>query len=124
LATVFVILAILRLVPLWLMIAAVSRDIIIVLGAIAYRVCFGPIEADPSFISKLNTLCQATFILSIVGREQYFAPPAWVVVLLGALTFMTVVVSGLDYVLRYGRRAWQEAKTRRTPWRAGGSRLT
>jgi len=124
LATVFVILAILRLVPLWLMAAAVSRDIIIVLGAIAYRVSFGPIEAAPSFISKLNTLCQAIFILSIVGREQYSAPPPWIVVLLGALTFMTVVVSGLDYVLRYGRRAWQEAKTRRTTWRAGGSRLT
>ena len=34
LATVFVTLAVLRLIPLWLMAAALARDIIIVLGAV------------------------------------------------------------------------------------------
>ena len=124
LATVFVVLAVLRLVPLWLMAAAVARDIIIVAGAIAYRVCIGPVEARPSFVSKLNTLCQASFVFAVIGREQFLAPAAWVVVLLGALTFATVVISGIDYVLRYGRGAWEEAKARRALWRAGGSKLT
>jgi cardiolipin synthase (CMP-forming) len=138
LATVFVLLAILRLVPLWLMAAVVARDLIIVSGAVAYRICFGPIEARPSFVSKLNTLCQVVFILVIVVRAQLATPaaagpapgalthawPAWIVTLLGALTFVTVVVSGIDYVLRYGRRALEEAKSRRTVWRAGGSNLT
>jgi cardiolipin synthase len=124
LATVFVVLAMLHLVPLWLMATAVARDIIIVLGAIAYRVCFGPIEARPSGISKLNTLCQAVFILGVIGKEQFSAPSAWVVVMLGALTFVTVVISGIDYVLRYGRGALEEAKSRRALWRAGRSKLT
>ena len=144
LATVFVMLAILRLVPLWLMVAVVARDLIIVSGAIAYRVCFGPIESRPSFVSKLNTFCQVLFILAIVASQVLAAPPARllasgapaaggpapgppaavIIVLLGALTFVTVVVSGVDYVLRYGRRALEEAKSRRAIWRAGNSNLT
>jgi len=124
LATTLVVLAVLRLVPLWLMAAAVARDIVIVLGAIAYRVYVGPVEARPSGVSKLNTLCQAAYIASVIGREQFSIPAAWVIVALGALTFVMVMISGIDYVLRYGRSAWNEARSRRAVWRAGGSKLT
>ena len=124
LATVFVVLAVLHWVPLWLMAAAVARDFIIVLGAIAYRVSFGPIGARPSAVSKLNTLCQALYILGVVARQEFTAPPAWVVVMLGAFTFVTIAVSGIDYVLRYGKAALREARLRRATLGAGGSRLT
>jgi cardiolipin synthase len=123
LATVFVVLAVLHWVPLWLMAAAVARDLIIVSGAIAYRVSFGPIDTRPSAVSKLNTLCQALYILSVVARQEFAAPPAWVVVMLGAFTFVTIAVSGIDYVLRYGEAALREARLRRATLRAGGSRL-
>jgi cardiolipin synthase len=105
LATVFVTLAYLKLVPLWLMAAAVGRDIIIVAGAIAYRVFIGPLTAHPSLISKMNTICQAAYILTVLSREKFAAPPEWVAVWLGALVFATVIVSGIDYVLAYGKRA-------------------
>jgi cardiolipin synthase len=122
LATVFVVLAALRLVPLWLMAVVVARDLIIVLGAVAYRVCFGPIEARPSGVSKLNTLCQAVFILSVIGREAFAVPTGWVIVLFGALTFATTVISGIDYILRYGRAALEESRSRRALSRTGGSK--
>jgi cardiolipin synthase len=105
LATVFVVLAYLRLVPLWLMATAVARDAIIVVGALVYRICLGPLDVRPSKLSKFNTLCQAAFILAVVGRAEFSVPPAWTVVVLGALVFVTVTVSGIDYVLIYGRRA-------------------
>ena len=105
LATVFVTLAYLRLVPLWLMAAAVARDAIIVLGALLYRLCFGRLNVRPSVVSKFNTLCQAAFIMAVVGRAEFSTPPAWVAMWLGALVFVTVTVSGIDYVLIYGRRA-------------------
>jgi cardiolipin synthase len=99
---------------------AVARDLIIVLGAIAYRWCFGPITAHPSVISKANTLCQALYILCVVGREQFAFPPAWALLALGAATFATTVVSGMDYVLRYGGSAFREANARRSaPDRSG-----
>ena len=105
LATVFITLAYLKLVPLWLTAAAVARDAIIVLGALFYRYWFGPLSVRPSIVSKFNTLCQAVFIMAVVGREAFSVPPAWVVVVLGALVFVTVAVSGIDYLLIYGRRA-------------------
>jgi len=113
LATLFVLLATLGLVPVWLTAVAVGRDLVIVLGAIAYRVCIGPVEWHPSSISKLNTLCQATFIAGVIAKEWIGMPPDWVVLMLGSLTFVTAVISGTDYVLRYGRSAWKEAALRR-----------
>jgi cardiolipin synthase (CMP-forming) len=110
LATVFVALAYLRLVPLWLMAVAVVRDGIIVLGALLYRYYIGPLAARPSIVSKFNTLCQAAFIMAVVGREQFAVPPAWGVMVLGALVFVTVVISGIDYILIYGRRALDVAR--------------
>jgi cardiolipin synthase (CMP-forming) len=105
LATVFVTLAYLKLVPLWLMGAAVGRDIIIVAGAIAYRVFIGRLTAHPSLISKINTVCQAAYILAVLSREKFSAPPEWVTIWLGALVLALAIVSGIDYVLVYGKRA-------------------
>lgn len=110
LATVLIVLGFLGLVPLWLVAAAVARDAVIVAGAVSYRIFIGPLEARPSRISKLNTLCQAAFILAVVGKVETGLPPAWLQVLLGALVFATVVVSGIDYVLVYGRQALQAAR--------------
>jgi cardiolipin synthase (CMP-forming) len=105
LATVFVTLSLMKLVPLWLMAAAVARDVIIVSGAAAYRIVIGPLTAHPSLISKINTVFQAGFILVVVSRAKFSLPPEWVITWLGALVFATVAVSGIDYVLVYGRRA-------------------
>jgi cardiolipin synthase len=112
LATVFVTLSVLQLVPLWLMVAAVARDIIIVCGAAAYRYFIGPVAAHPSMVSKCNTLCQGLYILAVVGRAEFAVPHAWVVSWLGALVFATVAISGIDYILVYGRRAARAAADR------------
>jgi cardiolipin synthase len=105
LSTVFITLAYLKLVPQWLMAAAVARDAVIVLGALLYRYWFGALDVRPSVVSKFNTLCQAAYIMAVVGREEFSVPPAWVVTLGGALVFVTVAISGIDYVLIFSRRA-------------------
>src|ERR1700678_4086136 len=121
LATVFITLAYLKLVPLWLMAAAVARDAIIVTGALLYRCLIGPLNIRPSVASKFNTLCQAVFIMAVVGREEFSVPPAWAVTALGAMVFATVTVSGIDYVLIYGRRAMSNSVPRAAA-RAGDRR--
>jgi cardiolipin synthase (CMP-forming) len=121
LVTVFITLAYMRLVPLWLMVAAVARDAIIVSGALLYRICFGALSVRPSVVSKFNTLCQAAYIMAVVGREEFSIPPAWVLTVLGAMVFVTVMVSGMDYVMIYGRRAMSLAKPRAAA-RAGDRR--
>ena len=111
-ASAFITLAHLELVPRWLMGAVVTRDVVIVGGALAYRFWIGPIQGQPSLVSKLNTLCQAALIMAIVGREQFALPAAWAVTLLGALVFVTVVVSGIDYVLVWGPRVLEAPRAR------------
>jgi cardiolipin synthase len=105
LATLLVTLAVLSLVPVWLMAAALARDMIIVAGAAAYRFFIGPLTAQPSVVSKFNTFCQAAFVLCVVAGAEFAWPPSWAQAALGALAFATTVVSGIDYVMTYGRRA-------------------
>jgi cardiolipin synthase len=121
LATVFVMLALLGSMPVWLAAAVIARDCIIVLGAVAYRILLGPVVARPSRVSKLNTLCQVIFIVLVVGGPQFSWPAAWET-FLGALMFVTVVVSGLDYVLVYSRLAAERARSRHGIMRTGGSK--
>ena len=109
LATVFVMLAYLGEIPIGLTAAVIARDCIIVAGALSYRLLLGPVAARPSVISKLNTLCQLLFILDVIGTRQY-AWPALGPSCLGALVLVTVVVSGIDYVLVYSRLALARAK--------------
>jgi len=119
LATVFISLTVLGLVPLWLMAAALARDAIIVSGAAAYRVFIGPLTAQPSMVSKLNTLCQAAFVLVVVARAAFAEPPLWAEAALGALVFVTTVVSGIDYVMTYSWRAVAAAAARKDSGKGG-----
>jgi cardiolipin synthase len=113
LVTVFVCLSLARLAPWWLTAVVLLRDVVIVAGAIAYRVLLGPFQGSPTMQSKLNTFCQIMFCLAVVAQAAYGMPGTAVITLAGALVFVTTVVSGLDYVLVYSRRAIAEQRARR-----------
>ena len=103
------------LVPWWLTVAVLLRDVVIVAGAIAYRVALGPLHGQPTLQSKLNTCCQVLYVLAVVAQAAYGLPDLPPTVALGALAFVTTAVSGIDYVLTYGRRALAERRLRATP---------
>lgn len=102
-------------VPLLLTLLVLSRDVVIVAGAIAWRLLIGPLTPRPSTLSKLNTLVQILYVLAVLVPLAWshaalpLRGPAWAV---GALT----IASGFDYVLRWGTRARRAWRTR------GGSR--
>jgi cardiolipin synthase (CMP-forming) len=113
LVSVFIALAVLGLVPVWLAGAAVARDVVITGGAIAYNWLYGYPNGRPTPISKLNTLCQILYLLLVVAAhalQRTFEP---IITILGALMFVTTVVSGLDYVLTYSRKAIMAGRQRR-----------
>ncbi len=107
--TVIVTLVFTGLVPLWLALTVVLRDVVIVGGAMAYHFLIGYVEGLPTGVSKLNTLVQLSFVLAVIGAAAWPAVPRPLVTALGAATFVTTVVSGLDYVLTYARLAWRES---------------
>ena len=110
---VFLTLGLMELVPLWLAIAAIGRDLVITAGALAYNWLFGYPHGHPTWISKLNTLCQIVFVLLVVAAHAVGHVPQNVVIGLGALVFVTTVVSGIDYVLTYSLKAVHASRRRR-----------
>jgi cardiolipin synthase len=101
------------LIPRWLTIAAVARDVLIPLGALAYRVGIGPINGRPLITSKINTLMQLLYMLAVIAHAAFNTrtganfPPQGVVDALAWLTLATLLISGWGYVSEYTRRALQ-----------------
>lgn len=110
---VFITLAVMGVVPVWLAAVVVLRDVTITVGAITYKVLYGDPQGRPTSISKLNTLCQILYLLLVVGSYAANADPHVVITIMGALVFVTTMVSGIDYVLTYSRKA-QDARRHRS----------
>ena len=105
LLAVFICLSVNGVVP-WLLTGLVLlRDLVIVFGALTYKLLFGPVNGNPTIASKLNTVTQIVFCLAVVAAAAYRWPADWVVILLGAMVLFSTCVSGIDYTLIYVRRA-------------------
>jgi cardiolipin synthase len=113
LVSAFTALTLLGLVPLWLAATAIARDVVIAGGAATYRALFGALEGQPTWPSKLNTVLQLSFVLTVVADAGFPVVPDALLIGLGAAAFVTTVVSGLDYVLTYSRKAAQASRARR-----------
>jgi cardiolipin synthase len=84
----------------------IGRDLVIVGGAITYQLLIAPVQGEPAAISKLNTACQLGFVFFTIVQAAFGWPPPISLVMLGAAVVFTSIVSGLNYVLRWSRRAW------------------
>jgi len=106
LVTVFITLALIGKVALWLVALVVIRDLIISFGAIIYRKLFGSlVEAAPSLISKVNTVVQISYVLAAVFASAMNTPSLTTIAVLGYVTAATTIISGADYMVTYGQRA-------------------
>jgi cardiolipin synthase len=106
LVSVFVACAWLGLIQWWLSAAVVARDVLIGLGAVTFRLWFGPLRGRPTAISKVNTAAQLLYVLLVLLTAAYQLPLGDVLQALAAVTFLTTLLSGLHYVLTFTRRAW------------------
>jgi cardiolipin synthase len=109
LVSAFVSLSYVGLIPVALTIVVIGRDIVIVLGAIAYQWFIAPVQGEPAAISKLNTACQLAMLFFTLTSAAFAWPPPVSLLVLGAAVVFTSIVSGLNYVLRWGVRAWRVA---------------
>ena len=64
-----------------------------------------PVEGEPTRISKLNTALQLLFVVFVLSRAAYGWPDEIAVTIIGAGVLVTIVVSGIDYVWSWSRRA-------------------
>ncbi len=95
----------LELLPVWVALAVVLRDVVIVAGFLAYRWWRGHVEMTPTWLGKANTgLVFAVFTLVLAQAAGLIELGGWLiaayVVLVG-----TIVASGLHYVWVWSAKA-------------------
>ena len=106
LMSVFITAAWLDIAPWWVAAVAIARDITIGVGALAFRLWFGPLHGRPSAISKTNTAVQMAYLLAVILASASGMPPRGVLNALAAIVVLTTVISGVDYVGRFMHRAF------------------
>ena len=104
-AGLFITLAYTQDIPVWLAVVVIVRDVVIIAGATIYNFLIRPVQGEPTRISKLNTALELLFLLFVLSRAGFGWPDQITITILGAATLVTVVISGVDYVWSWSRRA-------------------
>jgi len=107
----FITLAYVEQIPVWLAALVIFRDVVIIGGATVYNFLIRPVEGEPTRISKLNTALEILFILLVMSRAGFGWPDTIAITVLGASVVVTVVISGLDYVMKWAHRAAHAEQT-------------
>lgn len=101
----YIALAALDLLPPWLVLIVIVRDVALLSGAVSYVSTTRRFEIEPSLISKLNTFVQILLVLAVVYSQINTFPVIIIQTLIG-LTLITTIASGYDYfVEERSRRA-------------------
>lgn len=106
-AVVYVTLTWQGLLPLWLMVLVLGRDLLIVGGALGYHWFVAELELAPTLLGKANTLGNVLFV-GLVLAELSSPGLAWLEpVVTGGVWAMAAltVLSGLDYVRIWAGKA-------------------
>lgn len=106
LVSVFIVLGLEQHLPLWLVIAAVSRDGLIVGAVILSTIMGNPVEIKPLFVSKANTALQIVLVgvvlFDLAFAVGWAAPRAVLVVVSGVLTAASAAAYLLGWLKHMG----------------------
>ena len=98
-------LALLGIIPIWLVLIVILRDLVIVTGALIYNFRVHELEAEPSLISKFNTFAQIVLVLtSVLDRSLLPLPDLIIDGMIWTVLFSTIA-SGVNYVWVWSHRA-------------------
>jgi cardiolipin synthase len=103
LVSVFIVLGYMGEVPLWLVIAAVSRDALIVAGVLLSSIMNRPVAMKPLLVSKANTAMQIVLVAVVLAELAFsttFGPARQVLVISSGLL---TVASAAAYLVGWLR---------------------
>ena len=80
--------------PLYVPIIIISRDAIIILGALLIHHTKGELNIMPTLISKITTFLQMVTVISILLGSAAISPLLW------NITVGFTIVSGIDYIVK------------------------
>ncbi|MDJ0782141.1 MAG: CDP-alcohol phosphatidyltransferase family protein [Desulfosarcinaceae bacterium] len=97
LVSAFVCLGVLQVLPAWLAVIVITRDVIIVLGIAIFTITEKPYEVQPSLVSKCTTAIQLITIMVILLHHS-FDLLGFALAPLYGLTAGLTICSGLHYI--------------------------
>jgi cardiolipin synthase len=101
--SIYLTLGINNLIPPWLVIMVVSRDILIVGGIILSWLVGNPLKIKPLLVSKLNTVAQILFASVVLGSLGFnYELPTLTLILMGLVAVLTLL-SVAAYVAEWVR---------------------
>ena len=106
LVSTFVTLSFLGMLPLWLVILVISRDLILVLGSVVRYITTGNLTVSPTILGKMTTVLQLFAVFDALVRDifgHFFIPRFLSPLLVAVFT----ISSGLHYI-------WTGAKSLNT----------
>jgi cardiolipin synthase (CMP-forming) len=83
-------------IPLYVPIVIISRDALIVLGALLIYLIKGDIDIKPTLASKITTCLQMITVISVLIKSE-FSPVLW------NATVVFTLLSGAEYIIRGNR---------------------
>ena len=96
--------------PTWLVATVIGRDAVVAIGAFAFWKVTGSLTPAPTGFSKGATLSQLILVALVLAHVAGVdLLQRWVQPLMLAAAAATVL-SGLDYVVSYSRRAWRQRR--------------
>ena len=96
--------------PTWLLGLVLARDLVILAGALAWWKLAGPYDGRPTWLGKATTVAQIGLVLAcLVDLAWAEVPLRWRIEGIWAVALLTFL-SGVDYVVRYGVKAWQHTR--------------
>ncbi|MDD5496005.1 MAG: CDP-alcohol phosphatidyltransferase family protein [Candidatus Omnitrophica bacterium] len=82
--------------PPYVPIIVISRDVIIVLGALVIHIITGDVKISPSILGKVTTFFQMMTIVSVLIYFKYSC-------VMWNIAVVLTVISGIDYLIRGSR---------------------
>lgn len=94
--------------PVWLVILVVSRDLLIVGGALLAYTMSQPMRPTPLFISKINTVLQISLAATVLGDVAFQAGLAMPAAVLMYAVAASTALSGARYLVNWIRDSGME----------------
>jgi len=110
--SVFATLAWMGVLPAWLLVLVIARDLAIVAGGVAYHYRVERFRAEPTRLSKANTACQVLLMWVLLTRLAGLAVPDRVIDALVWLVAALVLATLVQYVVVWGLRARRHVRSR------------
>ena len=95
------------LIPWYVAITVIARDLVIVGGAICYHWLIGPFEFGATQLSKVNMLVQICFCVLVLAAQVVPGVTPLAITLATIIMLVIAIVSGLDYVVSWSVKAMQ-----------------